>query len=334
MTRRISSVALSSALVWGVLAGCSSGTGQAEASGTTGSLVPDLIASKTPVATSTPVTSPTPHGARAPLTGLAAEASSARRAAVLVVVSGRNPEGLAVADLVLEEASLPTRYLAVFQSRDAPKVGPVAPPRLSDTLALGVLKPIYAHAGGSPTARKLVKVSKAVVDAGVEIMPTAYDGSGAQVMASTPALRAIRPGLPAPPEALTFADGPPPPGGAAQVTQLEVRGNGRSAQTWLLRDGSWVRTAGGPNVTVANLVLQTVSYKTIRVNKQPVPSVRPLGRGASIVMTGGRRTAGSWSKPSADSVCNYVDGRGVPVRLVPGRTWVLLLSPGDRVDTR
>jgi hypothetical protein len=46
------------------------------------------------------------------------------------------------------------------------------------------------------------------------------------------------------------------------------------------------------------------------------------------VFTNGHLVEGTWSKPSAEAVTQYVDRVGAPIGLTPGRTWVAVLPSG------
>ena len=58
-----------------------------------------------------------------------------------------------------------------------------------------------------------------------------------------------------------------------------------------------------------------------------------VGEGDAWVLTGGGDqpaglVQGAWKKASLDAVTTYTDVDGKPILLTPGRTWVVLPSPG------
>jgi len=118
------------------------------------------------------------------------------------------------------------------------------------------------------------------------------------------------------------------------------------AQRWAYDAGSrrWVQLSGAPRVAVANLVIQTVRYKTVFLNRQagvtaPSPA-RPLGDGRAVILStapgrapvsSGQEVRVDWSKPDTADITNYVSSRGVLAEFTPGPTWVLLAPAGTRV---
>jgi hypothetical protein len=101
-----------------------------------------------------------------------------------------------------------------------------------------------------------------------------------------------------------------------------------------------VQTAGGPRVSVTNLLVQIVSFKTVYLSRkygETVPSARVIGKGAVTVFsgsapggTGGTAATGSWAKPGLTTVTNYFDTAGQPMSFEPGPTWVVLAPAGTR----
>jgi Protein of unknown function (DUF3048) C-terminal domain/Protein of unknown function (DUF3048) N-terminal domain len=284
-------------------------------------------------------------GSVAPLTGLRVTAAVAQRPAVAVVVAGSDPVGLGSADLVFAELAGPVRYLAVFQSGEAGAVGPVTSIRPTDGQALSVLHPLTGYEGGTTAFVAVLDATK-VIDEGYAGHRSWYSGGPGRVTVSTAALAAAG-----------RSDGPPPavfgyrlPGdslasaGQTHPTSVRVAAPGEPAEQWNFDAGTgrWVQTAGGPRVSVANLVVQIVSFKTVYLSRkygQTVPSARVIGRGAVTVLsgaapggTGGTAAAGSWAKPGITAVTNYFDAAGQPMSFEPGPTWVVLAPAGTRTS--
>lgn len=297
-------------------------------------------AATTPASTQQPTSasaSPSPSAPApvylAPLTHLPTSAAVLTRPAVAVAVDG-NPVGLAQADIVYEEISDTLRWVAVYQSTDA-TVGPVAPTRPADHLLVGVLGPIYAFDGG-PKGFVAQDKTGDVVPLDATATPSAFVTTGGRLTVSTASARVGRTAAkPAP--VLPFA-GPLTPQLAAHVTKRKVTlvVPGAATQTWAFDAAThlWTRSTGGPKVSVANLVVQSVAYKSVQL-KHPdgpfVPSARVTGLGHSWVFAGSDMVSGIWRKSGKASVTNYGDNHGVPARFTAGRTWVVLLPPGSRV---
>jgi hypothetical protein len=342
-------IAGSSCGVLTALVGCSAATDAAPASAQTGS----------PAATASPgdgaATAAGPAGSAAvsgsagvsgpvaPLTGLSVTAAIAQRPAVAVAVAGSDPAGLGSADVVFEELAGPVRYLAVFQSAEAPAVGPVTSTRPTDGQALSVLHPVTGYDGGTTAFVSVLDATK-ILDEGYAGHASLYSGGSGGLTVSTAALAAAG-----------RSDGPPPelfgyrqPGdslasaGQTHPTSVRVEAPGEPAEQWDFDAGTdrWVQTAGGPRVAVANLVVQIVAFKTVYLSRkygQTVPSALFTGKGTATVCSGtapghsgGTAAAGSWAKPGIAAVTNYFDPAGQPMSFQPGPTWVVLAPAGTR----
>jgi hypothetical protein len=284
----------------------------------------------------------------APLTGLGVTAAVAQRPAVAVAVAGSDPVGLGSADLVFAELAGPVRYLAVFQSAEAAAVGPVTGTRPTDGQALSVLHPLTGYDGGTAAFISVLDATK-IIDEGYAGHGSLYAGGPGGLRVSTAALAAAG-----------RSDGPPPelfgyrqPGDslatASQTRPASVRvaAPGEPAEQWDFDAGTdrWVLTAGGPRVSVANLVVQIVAFKTVYLSRklgQTVPAARFIGKGAAAVFsgtapgasggTGGTGAAGSWAKPGLAAVTNYFDAAGQPMSFEPGPTWIVLAPAGTRTS--
>ena len=284
-------------------------------------------------------------GSVAPLTGLSVTAAIAQRPAVAVAVSGSDPVGLGVADLVLQEMAGPVRYLAVFQSAEASAVGPVTSTRPTDGQALSVLHPLTSYDGGTTSFVSVLDATK-IVDYGYARHASLYSGGSGGPTVSTAALAAAG-----------RSDGPPPelfgyrlPGDSLATadethpTSVRVEAPGEPAEQWNFdaRTDRWVQTAGGPPVSVANLVVQIVSFKTVYLSRkfgQTAQSALFIGKGAATAFSGtapgesgGTGAAGSWAKPGVAAVTNYFDAAGQPMSFEPGPTWIVLAPAGTRTS--
>jgi hypothetical protein len=56
-----------------------------------------------------------------------------------------------------------------------------------------------------------------------------------------------------------------------------------------------------------------------------IPKTVMVSIGAAWVFQDGKRFEGTWSKPTQASPIELLDGAGVPIKLVPGNTWVELM---------
>ena len=99
---------------------------------------------------------------------------------------------------------------------------------------------------------------------------------------------------------------------------------GNATQDWTFsqKHNAWELTSGGPPVRVANVVVQTVPYKTIGINKRAGISAQVaqvLGRGHAEVLSGsaaggsgGTAASGTWAKTHIRDVTNYLENSGSP----------------------
>jgi hypothetical protein len=324
------------------LAGCSAGSrptsSTASASGGT-----------SPAVTATTSTGSTDAaGPVAPLTGLSVTAVTAQRPAVAVAVAGSDPSGLGSADVVFEEMASPVRYLAVFQSEQASGVGPVTSTRPTDGQLLSVLHPLTGYDGGTSSFVSTLDATK-IVDVGYAGHASLYAAGSGGLTVSTAALAAGQsdgppPGLP--PGLLSYR----PAGGSlasaqqTNPTSVRVEVPGQPAEQWSFdsRADRWVETAGGPRVSVANLVVQIVSFKTVYLSHRyglTAQSPVAVGKGAVTVFSGtaaggsgGTAAAGTWSKPGVAAVTNYFDAASEPMNFAPGPTWIALAPAGTRTS--
>ncbi len=292
-----------------------------------------------------PAGSTRPTGPVAPLTGLTVTAAVAQRPAVAVAVAGTDPVGLGSADLVFAEMAAPVRYLAIFQSDEASTVGPVTSTRPTDGQALSVLHPLTSYDGGTSSFISELDATK-IIDDGYAGHTSGYSAGSGGLTVSTVALAAAGRADSPPPELFYYRQ----PGASlasAQETHpasVRVEIPGQPAEQWNFdaRADRWVETAGGPRVSVANLVVQIVAFKTVYLSRkygETAQSARVIGKGPATVFSGtapgasgGTAAAGSWAKPGLTAVTNYFDAAGLPMTFEPGPTWVVLAPAGTRTS--
>jgi hypothetical protein len=329
-----------------VLAGCSSGTGSAAQPASARSASRSGTSAASPSA-SQPVSSASAAaaGPLAPLTGLPVSDSVAQRPAVAVAVAGPDPVGLGAADVVFEEMAAPVRYLAVFQSGEAGKVGPVASTRPTDGQVLSVLHPLTSYYGGTSAFISVLDATK-IIDDGYATHASFYSAGPSGLTVSTAAVTAGSSGDAPPPGLFSYRA----PGAAlasvkeAHPTSVRIEVGGQQAQQWSFDAATdrWVQTSGGPRVSVANLVVQIVPFKTVYLSRkygQTTQSARVVGTGAVTVFSGttpggagGTEAAGIWFKPGLAGVTNFFDAAKVPMSFGAGPTWVVLAPAGTRTS--
>lgn len=328
-------VALLAVAFVGLTSGCSGSTAS------TGKADPSVpVTSSGPATTPPGPTTPPAPVVLSPLTGLpAASAELAARPIVgVAVASGAGqsaPAGLDRADLVYVTFPLPGRQRAValFQSQDADRVGPVDDTRPIDNKLMVVVGGVLEHAGGtkgfvSRTDSAEVPQWSAVVH------PSAFSrDSAGQLFGSTAAARAATGAKPAIAGLVAFREGPdaaaPPP---APVS-VAVPGQPSLGLTYDAATTTWSGLLGTLPVRAANVVVQQVTYNRLDLPNTTATEGDPdvFGAGPAFVLTAGRLLDATWNRASRTTLTSYVGADGVPVRLAPGVTVVLLVPSGTPV---
>jgi hypothetical protein len=259
-------------------------------------------------------------------------------AAVLRFTPGRPVIGADAADIVYHEPGKGAehRLIALFHSRDPAKLGPFGNTQPSDALLLRLLKPVYAHAGGAErltsrlTGANLVQVSPAQSGA-------AFSNVGGSLYAAPATLRKVAgPRAGRPLQLLSYGEPEQPlvERPAATVTSVTVSVPGKPSQIWIYDANGWVQTgAGAPRVRVANLLIPQAVYRDLRADKAGTLVAEPsmYGTGQLTAVSGDQLAKGVWRRPTDKSPFTYTDSAGVPLRLAPGRTWILLAPAGTTV---
>ncbi len=288
----------------------------------------------------------------APLTGMSIDQAIVDRPALAAKIDNislaRPQAGINQADLVYEErveGGL-TRLLAVYQSQDAPVLGPIRSARSTDVPLLTPLRqPLFAWSGANAAFAQLIR-SVAIRDVGFEAEPAAYTRasdrrSPSNLMTSTDDLWALVNETGAPPTIVehllpgtTFDGGEP-----ALGVDVSYRGT-QVSHDWDAELGGWARTQNGtPHVDVdgvqiapANVIVQFVDYEAsgqVDSSGAEVPEAVLEGEGVAWIFSNGQVVVGTWSKTNVTEPTQYRDADGAPVRLTPGATWVLLPEPGE-----
>jgi Protein of unknown function (DUF3048) N-terminal domain/Protein of unknown function (DUF3048) C-terminal domain len=293
--------------------------------------------------------------APAPLTGLPMPAAKAKRPLLIVKVdndSGARPQaGLNEADVVAEQMveGGVTRFAALYHSTDA-EVGPVRSARSTDVnFATSFNRPLFAYSGASSVFEILLRKS-VFIDVGIDAAPGAYTR---------------RPGLRAPSNlfsttealfgAAKFEGSAPTPLWRLRPSGAVVEGDtpaGRvdivfpgpaatkASWQWDAATGAWLRSqnntdhvdAAMQRISAANVIVHFAAYKDSAVRDRSgaaAPEAVLVGKGEAWYFVDGKVIKGEWEKPSLTKPTEYRDGKGQPMVLAPGRTWIELAPPGS-----
>ena len=291
-----------------------------------------------------------------PLTGELRAGGKGTLARPVIAVKVENTDeayplaGLERADVIYEEpveGSI-TRFAALFQCRDAARVGPVRSARTTDPKILVQYsdEPLLTYSGANP------KVAAALDEAGVVSLTetSAGDAFVRDDARSAPHnlfvsikklyLIAKRSGADfSLPEAVFRFDeevpAPSKPRTSASVafSPSNVVGWAWSKGRWVRQlDGETMRSESGTPIAVDNVVIQEVvvtDSNIVDVAGFPSPDVRLVGEGRAWILRDGRLIAGRWRRSSLSNVTVFETKRGDEIALAPGTTFIELVPKDD-----
>jgi hypothetical protein len=296
-----------------------------------------------------------------PLTGVDAEVPNRPALAVKVenAPASRPQSGLEHADIVYEQIAEGgiTRFIAVFQCKNADRLGPVRSVRLVDgdvvrQFAQNGSQPLFAHSGGIPEIVEKIPAA-GLLDIGFEREPSAYERilerkAPHNLYTTTPDLYEIA-GDPSgvPPPVFTYDERVPSnsrPGTAIALPFAKVEGTD-SAVRWKWNAGkkAYFRLHGetphtletSGQISAKNVVVQFVQTRDsefVDVTGAPVQEIAAIGQGRAIVFRDGVAVEGTWTRHFATDLTVFKDGRGNVIDLAPGTTWVELFPANIEAD--
>jgi predicted nucleic acid-binding Zn-ribbon protein len=283
----------------------------------------------------------------APLTGLPADPPSDRPVLIVKIDNAppaRPQAGLAAADVVVEERVEGgiSRFAVLFQSAGADPVGPIRSARTSDVhLFANLGRPLFAYSGANLGVGGAVAASN-LVDVGATRVDGPYYRERTRraphnLYADTTSLWSS-----------AFAGSPVPmfrfrpegaglPARARPATGVDLTyGTTDASFTWNPDLAGWVRStdgrphtdASGAPLAPANVVVRFVEYRPSPADPRS-PEAVVTGSGPVWILTAGHVVEGTWQQPSPTEPTRYLGPDGVEIELTPGRTWVVLPSPGQ-----
>ncbi|MGE0726771.1 MAG: DUF3048 domain-containing protein [Acidimicrobiia bacterium] len=257
-------------------------------------------------------------------------------------IDARPQTGLTKADVVYDiivEGGI-TRFLAMFQSQDAARIGPVRSARTSDiSIMAGYNQPVFAYSGGNDGVLAAVRVAP-MISLTEASAPRAFVRDESRfapynLYSSTSALYAAggadagvpisqfvfrQPGEPA-------AQGRPVGGVTVNIGFEQV------SYTW--NGSSWDRDTNGVptedttagNVSPQNVIVMFTNYAVSPADAQS-PDAQTVGQGTAWVLTDGKVIEARWARSIATTPIQYLDANNVQIPLTPGQTWVEMPRPG------
>jgi len=329
---------------------------------TTGTVVASSSSPATPSSSHPPFTPPPPPP-DAPLTGVVTTEALARRPLLAIKIdnhtAARPHIGLDDADIVYEEPVEGgiTRFIAIYQSRNASTVGPIRSARLTDidvleqygrvplaysgaagyvlraisrsktiSLAHGGLGSIYHRAGGRPAPHNLFSSTKELYAAA----------------------RARNPSVPRAPFTFGALLEPPQPSGSPSPSTAPARWPSGASVRIPFTSAPWIavwryderqrvyrrwhsstphRVAGGEQVTARNVIVMRVETRSVNreAARRGTPQLALTGSGDAVLLRDGVRIAGRWSRAALSDMFAFTDARGRPWTFATGNTWIELV---------
>ena len=292
-----------------------------------------------------------------PLTGLepsgGREVPERRALAVKIEnISVSRPQiGIQAADIIYEEPVEGgiTRFVAVFQCRDAERLGPVRSARIVDPAILVQFgSPLFGYAGGVPQVEQAVR-SAGLKDVNVKVAMDAYERDPSRepphdLYTTTRVLYRAGRTAPEVPEPVFTYDEDLPSAGARRAREIHVDFSPESDVFWRYRRGQnrYVRfhaaephtLEDGTQVSATNVVVQVVPVhltEGIDPAGNPIPEANVIGNGQAFVFRDGMVIRGRWIRRSSQDITRFEDRQGNEIALAPGTTWVELF-PQERFD--
>ena len=283
-----------------------------------------------------------------PFTGLPASDPAVLNRPAFVIKINNDPEanpqnGINQADLVFEERIGPgdTRFLSVFQSTAAEKIGSIRSVRASDLHIIPALStPLVAFSGGNENLLPVVRRTD-LIDASYDKHPDLYTFGKRKTrynefFTSSEAVWSVTPeGKGAPAPISTFRPAGQPLAGGQPATHLHWAAESYNIDwNWDAVSSTWKRDMrGAPHldtegvqVSAANVVAMVVPYRSAFDDPRS-PEAVTIGTGEATVLSGGAMVKATWERADDHAPFVFKDAAGKAIDLAPGHTWFELVDP-------
>lgn len=255
----------------------------------------------------------------------------------------RPQAGLGRADLVYEtlaEGGI-TRFLAVYYTEPADKIGPIRSARYYFVEIAKAYGAPFAHAGGNEDALALIRSIRLrdvdeIFNAGGYFWRSPDRRPPHNLYTSTDQLvRAAKSkGFPMVP-LVSLPTGQAPGGedsGEVHITFYRSDAYTSTSQ-WTYRDGAYWKSTdglphyleGGEQISADNVIVMASRMRDEKKEDWQL-DIRVVGEGEALFFSGGKVFSGTWRKKSRDSHLEFFR-RGTPMKFAPGRTWIEIV-PG------
>ena len=275
--------------------------------------------------------------------------------------------GLGKADIVVEsrkEGCL-TRFTAIYQSQDAPKIGSVRSARLVDIELPVIFDAILAYSGASGPVQQKLSQS----DLGRQFLTQSSGGAlfrdpniavPFNLFANTAAgwKVAAQKGwntTPDPSAAWVFSEAAPAtgaPASRADFTYTKMYPHLKIGWAYDAESGRWRRTIGGKpaidkadgqQLTAANVVILGANHVQTLIPEQGTKltqgpcsnasiEVQLWGEGPAKILRDGQVYEGKWVRPDRHAPFRFVDAKGQDIPLKPGNSWWQIVPMDVKVN--
>jgi hypothetical protein len=319
----------------------------------------------TPSVAPSPTPEPTPTTVPAPLTGRLVDPEIARRHPIAVMIDDLSParpqSGFNAASVVFQapaEGGIP-RYMMVFQDRVPKSVGPVRSARYYYIAWAAQWRAMYVHVGGSPQAmetlaaqghgqlvynadefrwggkylwritqrfpphnvytdgKHLRQLLKRVGARDTELQP-AWRFRADKPLAQRPVGGRIEMGYP------------------ANHIRYDYDRKTNTYKRSVTAEGPQVDAADRHRVAPKNVVIMLVRFGPLNDGHPEKHRLEAnvIGSGPAWIATNGRTIKGTWRKASLTAPLRFLDGKGRPVKLTVGQTFVQVLKTGSVITVK
>ena len=256
----------------------------------------------------------------------------------------RPQAGLENADIVYEEIveGAVTRFMAIYHCGKSDKAGPVRSARFDDADLATPFTKVIAYSGSNDIVEaELRKQRMIALDEDVAGDGLYRDPPGStdvhSLFAHTEKLRKLasksRADAPTA-EPFTFGEAP---ADAKDAKRISLHFHPSSTIEYRFRGGSWKRfeagapfmTAGGPQLGVANVLVQEVRVEKFKgivdSTGAASPDIYVKGKGRALLFRDGKVIKGTWSVKEPGRAPVFTSAAGEPMVFAVGNIWIELV---------
>jgi hypothetical protein len=304
-----------------------------------------------------------------PLTGLTvSDPSILNRRPVMVKVSnfpryGRPHAGLSFADIVFEYyiGEQTNRFLAVYYSEDAPKIGPVRSGRLIDPQLVNMFGGLLVYGDADPQVDGIIlkmlgdrALSFNNVNCPVMCGAATHSVAGVFANSSEATKYAIRTDVSNDRQDLQgLIFGPKPPITDQTATMIGVQYSTLDRGEWHYDPTTgkylrWIESADGNNTNIpmeplvdrlngqqlafSNVIIAFTTYIEYAPTLHDIEIWKNTHGQRAVLFRDGQMIEGTWRTEQYDHPMHFYDQAGVPMALKPGTTWIVIAGTHSTLE--